>query len=80
MARRNKAPSNRRAEKAGGVIANITLRDRRRNSPTQVPEIAVQRVKTEEQEVVLSDIKTPVATSLLDLSLILSLVFGGCCS
>ncbi|KAF7796858.1 hypothetical protein EIP86_008042 [Pleurotus ostreatoroseus] len=80
MSRRSKAPSNRHAVKASGILADIAIRDRRPSPHTQVREIELENVKTEEVEVNLSDIRTPMVTSLLDLSLIVGLVFGGCCA
>ncbi|KAJ3558775.1 hypothetical protein NM688_g731 [Phlebia brevispora] len=83
MGRRSYTPSSRRAEKLDNVLADIVIRSGRHpQSPIKVSESDpdVSRVKKEETEVDLKQITAPVVSSLLDFSLILTLVFGGCCS
>ena len=56
MSRRSKAPSNRHAVKASGILADIAIR--RPGPRTQDRELEIENVKTEEVEVNLIPSRT----------------------
>lgn len=80
MGKRKYAPSTTRAEKADGVLADLVIRrgDHPR-SPIKVEDSLFDK-KSEEKDVDLRGLKSPLLASLVDFSFVLTLVFAGCCS
>ena len=83
MGKRNYAPPNTHAEAVDEVLADLVVRrGSHPNTAIKVPDSDTGRAKMKREEKAndIQTIRGPLMFSLLDFSLVLSLVFGGCCS